>query len=141
MDIRPVTDHFSASPQIDISDVAAIAQAGFKTLICNRPDGEAPGQPASEAMAQACDAAGLAFHFLPVSPGMFTTDLVTQLEEVLGTCEGPVLAYCRTGTRSTMLWGLASAGKAPSAPLMEAAARAGYDLSPLLGAMDARFGG
>lgn len=139
MDIRTVTDHFSASPQIDIADVATLAEAGFKTVICNRPDDEIPGQPSAQAMQTACEDAGLAFHFLPVFPGRFTLDLVEQLEAVLGSCEGPVLAYCRSGTRSTMLWGLASSSKAPSGPLMEAAAKAGYDLSPLCGAMDARF--
>ena len=139
LDLRRIDDRISVAPQITPEDVAAIRAAGFGTVINNRPDGEEPGQPSASAVAAACADAGLAYHAIPVGHAGFTHDQVTQTIDVLASADGPVLAYCRSGTRSCHLWALAQAGlgEAPEA-VIAAAAGAGYDLSgarPLLDAL------
>jgi uncharacterized protein (TIGR01244 family) len=138
---RDVTPHFAASPQISLDDVAIAAQEGFKAIICNRPDGEDSGQLPAAAIATACAANGLAFTHIPVSGGMSQTQ-VDQMASAIEAAGGPVLAYCRSGTRSTNLWALAMATSGEDAQgLVDAAAGAGYDLSgllPTLRAMGAR---
>lgn len=139
LDLRRIDDRISVAPQIAPADVAAIKAAGFTTVINNRPDGEEPGQPTGDAIAGACADGGLAYHAIPVTHAGFTHDQVTQTIELLGAADGPVLAYCRSGTRSCHLWALAQAGlgEAPDV-VIEAAAGAGYDISgarPLLDAL------
>lgn len=104
MDYRQITDSYSVSPQIEPSDVAAIRAAGFKSVICNRPDDEQPGQPSHDAVKAAVEAAGLTFRYIPVVSGQMTMDNVEDQAKVLGEIEGPVLAYCRSGTRCTNLY-------------------------------------
>lgn len=135
MDIRQIVPGFSAAPQLEIFEMEAAAAAGYRTIICNRPDGEAPGQPEAAEMEAAAKAAGMGFHYLPVYPGGFTSELVEGLQAALAEAEAPVLAYCRSGTRSTMLWALAEAGKRPAEEIMAAGLQAGYDLSPLRAAL------
>jgi uncharacterized protein (TIGR01244 family) len=129
---RDVTPHFAASPQISLDDVKIAAAEGFKAIICNRPDGEDNGQlPASDIDA-ACNAQGLAFTHIPVS-GALTQMQIEQMAAALEATDGPVLAYCRSGTRSTNLWAMAMATQGEnSEALVAAGAGAGYDLSGLL---------
>ncbi len=129
MDLKRLTPTLSVAPQIAPDDLPAAAAAGFTTLICNRPDGEQPGQPDHETMARAAQAAGLRFVFLPVVTGQLNEAQGRAFGEALAQAEGPVLAYCRSGTRSTQLWALSQAGKRPWAEVLQAAAAAGYDLS------------
>ena len=104
------TPQFATTGQIDAADVAAIAAAGFRTIVCNRPDGEGgPDQPTSAAVAEAAQAHGLAFAYLPVVPGMITPADGAALAKLLSDLPGPVLAYCRSGSRSTSLYQLAGA--------------------------------
>ena len=99
------TSHFSTAPQISCEDMAAIAASGFHTVINNRPDGEGGAeQPSSHDMAQAAQAHGLAYHYIPVISGQVTQDQVTAFTAVLAQAPGPVLAFCRSGTRSTNMW-------------------------------------
>jgi uncharacterized protein (TIGR01244 family) len=101
------TPHFSTAPQISVEDMAAIAAGGFHTVINNRPDGEGGAeQPSSHAMAQAAQAHGLAYHYIPVISGQVTQEQVTAFAEVLAHASGPVLAFCRSGARSTNMWRL-----------------------------------
>lgn len=135
-EIRHVTDTFSVAPQLNAEDFPAIQAAGFRTVICNRPDGETPDQmSAGEAEARAL-AAGLVFRSIPFSgpPG---PDQVEATAKVLKDLPGPVLAYCRTGTRSITVWAHAQARSgAPSADeIVELARGAGYDLSSQRGAL------
>ncbi|OQM75900.1 TIGR01244 family sulfur transferase [Manganibacter manganicus] len=104
MDYRQITDSYSVSPQIEPGDVSAIKAAGFKSVICNRPDDEQPGQPSHDAVKAAVEAAGLTFRYIPVISGQMTMDNVEDQAKVLGEIEGPVLAYCRSGTRCTNLY-------------------------------------
>lgn len=111
MEIRTLTPAISVSPQISPDDVADIAAAGFKTIICNRPDDEEPGQPAFADIAAAARAAGLEVLHVPVISGMLTEGNVAEFAQALETVPGPVLAYCRSGTRSANLWANTDARK------------------------------
>jgi uncharacterized protein (TIGR01244 family) len=132
-DFRRVTDQLSVSPQISVADVAVAAGLGFKTLVSNRPDGEEPGQPTAAEFAQAAQAAGLTFIHVPVR-GSPTPDQVAQQRTLLQSAPGPVLAFCRSGTRSIVTWsvGEALAGARPREELVNLGAAAGYDLSGVL---------
>lgn len=104
MNIRQITEDYSVSPQITPEDVAAIKAAGFRSVICNRPDNEEPGQPSAEEIGKAVRAAGLAFRWVPVISGQMTAGNVEDQAKALDELEGPVFAYCRTGTRCTNLF-------------------------------------
>jgi len=131
MDIRDIAPGFAVAPQIQPDEVPAIAERGFVAIVCNRPDGEEPGQPSVDAIRQAAESAGLAFHHIPVAGGAFPAEAVDAFRTLRQDAEGPVLAYCRSGTRCIMLDTLANPENlAPSERLRRAAA-AGYDLSAL----------
>jgi uncharacterized protein (TIGR01244 family) len=127
-------DRASVAPQIDPADVAAAKADGFVAIINNRPDGEAPDQPTSADIAAAAGAAGLAYHYIPMGRGGLSMDMIDGVREAM--TSGRTLLFCRSGTRSTMLWALASAaaGGDPD-ELADIAAAAGYDVSPVMGAM------
>ncbi|WP_406871400.1 TIGR01244 family sulfur transferase [Aminobacter sp. P9b] len=104
MEIRQITDDYSVSGQITPDEVAAIKAAGFKSVICNRPDDEQPGQPSADSVKAAVEAAGLAFRHIPVISGQMTGDNVADMADALDEMEGPVFAYCRSGARCTNLY-------------------------------------
>lgn len=104
MNIRQISDTYSVSPQIGVEDVAAIKAAGFKSVICNRPDNEDPGQPSAGEIKAAVEAAGLEFRWVPVISGQMTAQNVEDQAEALDALPGPVFAYCRSGTRCTNLY-------------------------------------
>jgi len=135
MDIRKVTDTFSVAPQIEIEELAEVAALGFKSVICNRPDGEEMSQPETSAMKAAAEEAGLTFSNVPVISGAMTLEDVKANAAALEALEGPVLAYCRSGTRSITLWAqdqILHKG-ADVEDIITAAANAGYNLSGLRG--------
>lgn len=102
------TDHFATCGQITEADIDALAAQGFRTLINNRPDGEGgPEQPSSAALARKAEAAGLAYVYLPVISGQISADQAEAMRDALARAEKPVLAFCRSGARSTNLWQLA----------------------------------
>ena len=140
-DFRRVTDQLSVAPQIGLDDLATAAGLGFKLVINNRPDGEEPAAPQGEHIATACAAEGLAYAAIPIGHGGFSHAQLDALDAVLGGATGSVLAYCRSGTRSTHLWALtrARAGDDVGA-MVQAAAKAGYDLSGLRPMLDALAG-
>ncbi len=113
MSIQSLSADFAVAGQISPEDLPAIAAAGFKSVICNRPDGEAgPTQPTYSAIEQAARAAGLQVRFLPAVSGQVTPEQGAQLARLLDELPGPVLAYCRSGARSANMWQLAQAGRA-----------------------------
>lgn len=137
MEIRSVTDHFSVSPQIEPEDISSLREQGFVLVINNRPDGEEPGQPLGAEIAAAAEAAGLAYRAIPVAGG-FSEPQAVAMAEALAGAGGPVFAFCRSGTRSTLLWALAQASRgADPVMLADAAAGAGYDVAPVRAAMTA----
>jgi uncharacterized protein (TIGR01244 family) len=132
MQLRQLTDTLSVSAQIDVADVDALAGQGFRTLINNRPDGEVPEQPDSNALAAAAARQGMAYVHLPVISGQWQEDVVDAFGNALHTLPTPILAFCRSGTRSCTLWALSAcaAGEDREA-VIACAATAGYDLSAL----------
>jgi uncharacterized protein (TIGR01244 family) len=137
MDIRQITPTYHVAPQIDPADMAALAEAGFTTVICNRPDAEVPASHQIAAMAEAAEAAGLAFHALPLTHQTFTSENVAAHRDLIGGAEGKVLAYCASGTRSTIAWALGQAGTLGSDEIVAAAQAAGYQLDNIRPTLDA----
>lgn len=133
MDIRTISLEISVSPQIGTFDLEALKAQGFGAIICNRPDGETPDQPTFAEIAEAAREAGLEARHIPVSGGAFPDEAVAAFGTALAELPGPVLAYCRSGTRSATLWALSQAGAKPAKEVLSATAAAGYDLSPLAG--------
>ena len=136
MNSAKVDDTITVAHQIDPADVDAIRAAGFKAVINNRPDGEAPDQPAGEEIRKAAEAAGLAYHALPVGRDGIGPDTLTGFREAMEAAGGPVFAFCRTGTRSINLWALSQAGNRDAGEMVRLAAEAGYDLSGLKPTLD-----
>ena len=133
LELKRINDDVSVAPQISPDDMPAIKAAGFATVINNRPDGEAFDQPSNAVMKAAAEAAGLAYHFIPLGRDGVSPDLIEEERAALEGSNGPVLAYCRSGTRSTTLWALSQAGKMPAQEIVAQAAHAGYEMSHLLG--------
>jgi len=133
LDVKRINDHVSVSPQISPADFPALKALGFTAVINNRPDGESPDQPSSAVMQAAAETAGLSYHFIPLGRDGVSPQMVDAETEALEGSAGPVLAFCRSGTRSTTLWALSQAGKVPAQEIVTAAAHAGYDISHLLG--------
>ncbi|MCA0206650.1 MAG: TIGR01244 family phosphatase [Proteobacteria bacterium] len=136
MDIRPLTDSYSVTPQITPDDLAAIKAAGYRTVICNRPDPEIPEDLHAETMRAAVEAAGLRFVLNPVFPGQLTMENVEIQRDTIDTAPGPVLAYCASGNRSSIVWALAHAGRVPTDDLIAAAGKYGYQLAQFRGMID-----
>lgn len=131
MDIRPLTPDYAVSPQIEPGDLPAIKAAGYTTIIDNRPDGEIPDHLQTDPMREAAEALGLVFVPNPVIGGALTMANVTAQAEAMATATGPVLAYCASGNRSSVVWALANAGKRPVDELVGIPARFGYQLDHL----------
>lgn len=143
-DFRRVSDKFLASPQIRLAEVAEAKALGVALIINNRPDGEAPEEPQGPDIEQAARDAGIAYYAIPVTHAGFSHAQVDAMIAALADAKGPVLAYCRSGTRSTLLWSLAQAalGRTPD-EIAEDAAGAGYDVAairPLLEQLAGRTG-
>lgn len=112
MNIRQIDENYSISEQISPDDVRDIAAEGFQTIICNRPDGEGgPDQPDFAEIARVAEKAGIATYYIPVIGGQLTQDNVDAMAEALEKAEGPVLGYCRSGTRSTNIYGIVQSQK------------------------------
>ena len=133
MELKRINDHVSVSGQILPQEVAEIKAAGFVTIVNNRPDGEAPNQPTDASVRASAEALGLAYYSIPMGREGVSAQMITQTREALEGSDGPVLCFCRTGTRSTTLWALAQAGRLGAAEIISAAANAGYDMSHLAG--------
>lgn len=131
MPFKALTASLSVSPQPGPEDIVQAAQDGFRAIIDNRPDGEEPGQISAAAMEELAQAQGLGFAHIPVVPGKIGATDVADMAAALAGFDGPVLAYCRTGMRSTTLWALTQVGEVPADTLIETAKSAGYDLTAL----------
>lgn len=131
MDIRTITPDYAVSPQIEPGDLAAIKAAGYVTVIDNRPDGEIPPHLHTAEMRKAAEALGLTFIANPVIGGALTMENVTAQGAAIAGAAGPVLAYCASGNRSSIVWALSQAGKRPVDELIGLPARYGYQLDHL----------
>ena len=123
-----LTPGYSVSPQIALEDVQAAADAGITLVICNRPDAEVPPELSHRAMEEAARAAGMAFVYIPVTNESLTLEQVTQQADLLAEADGPVLAYCRSGTRCSIVWAMGKAGEMPVDEILATTAKAGYQL-------------
>ena len=134
---RKITDGIYASPQITADQIAEATALGIKLIVNNRPEGEGDDQTPGEKIEAAARAAGMDYVAIPVTHSGFSEPQVKAMADALDTTQGGVLAYCRSGTRSTLLWALAEAslGGDPDA-LTNMAAKAGYDVSPIRPLMD-----
>ena len=127
----PITSTVSVAPQISADDVATAAAQGFRAIVNNRPDGESFDQPAGADIAAACAAQGIDYIAIPIDHTGFSLEQVEAMAAALA--NGPVLAFCRSGTRSCNLWALAAA-KAGGDPaeIVAAAGQGGYNVNGLM---------
>lgn len=128
MDIKTLMTGLSVSPQIAMAEMQVIKDQGFRSIICNRPDGEGADQPTFDEIAAAAKAHGLAASYLPIIAGKVSDDDATAFGKALTELPGPVLAYCRTGTRSATLWSLVQAETLSVADILATTKAAGYDM-------------
>jgi len=128
MDIKPLTRALSVSGQITHGDVSKIAALGFKTIINNRPDSEISRQPRTKTLAAHAKKYGINYIYLPVISGQMTQDNIDDFAALLAEKKGPVLAFCRTGTRSANLWAGANPDKLAANEITRIGAAAGYTI-------------
>lgn len=138
MEVRKINDSISVAPQIHPGDLPELAAMGFRAVICNRPDGEEASQPDQDSIAAAARQAGLDWRSVTLAPGGPVMERAQEFGQALDELPGPVLAYCRSGTRSATLWGLSQAGRLPRDEILRAGAEAGYDLQGIAGALPER---
>jgi len=136
-DFRKLSETVFASPQIELSDIETAKASGVTLIVNNRPDGEDPSAPQGDDIAAAASEAGIAYVAIPIGRAGFSEPQIDQMDAALEAAEGSVLAYCRSGTRSTLLWALtrAKAGEQPEA-IAQTAMAAGYDVSPVRPMLD-----
>lgn len=139
---RPINEKISVSPQITLEHVAAAKAEGVTLIVNNRPDGEEPGAPQSADIEAAAKAAGIEYIGIPITHSGFSAPQVDAMIAALDGAEGKTLAYCRSGTRSTLLWSLAQAKKGVSPDeIARLAGNAGYDITPVRAMVEALAGG
>jgi uncharacterized protein (TIGR01244 family) len=134
---RQITNQVFASPQIGLAEVAEAKAQGITLIVNNRPEGESDDQTPGGEIEAAARAAGLDYVAIPITHAGFSQAQVTAMAEALASAAGPVLAYCRSGTRSTLLWALAEASRGTDPGVIAAsAANAGYDIAPVRAVVD-----
>ena len=112
MRFAKLSDNYSVATQIGPADVEYFANEGYTTIVCNRPDGEDPGQPTSASIREACERHDIDFHMIPVQGSAIAPETVQRFLDVLHNAKGPVLGYCRSATRSSILWQVALQARA-----------------------------
>lgn len=139
MDIRQLTPRYFVSPQIAADDMAALAEAGITRILCNRPDAEVPPSHSAAAIRAAAEAVGLSFSEQPLTHQTMVPDVIAN-NRALGVETGDVvLAYCASGTRSTIAWALGQAGDMDADEIVQTAQAGGYDLAGMRQALAQRF--
>lgn len=128
MEIKTINAEIAVASQITPDDVQKLADQGFRALICNRPDGEAADQPNFSEIEVAAKRAGLEIRNLPIVSGKVSDQEAVDFGAAMQELPRPILAYCRTGTRSATLWALSQASRMSVADILTATNAAGYDL-------------
>lgn len=132
MTIHTLTSDFATAGQLKPADIQTIAAQGYKLIICNRLDDEEAGQTEFAVIADAARKAGIAAVHLPVQPGHITEDAISDFMAACATAQGPILAYCRSGSRSAALWGLMQARRGmPVQDILRIARTEGHPLDSL----------
>ena len=129
MEFNELAPGLSVMPQLSVADLSAVKAQGIRSIICNRPDGEAGDQPTFEEIAKAAKKLGLETHYLPVVAGKVSDTEVVAFRAALTELPGPVIGYCRSGMRTATLWSLSQAGAQPLSSILTASKAAGYDMS------------
>ncbi len=129
MEAKNLTSTIAVSPQIMVTDVAAIAKAGFRSIVCNRPDGEGAEQPSFGDIEKAAKQFGLKAHYQPVVSGKVRDEDARDFSAILDDLPEPVLVYCRSGKRSATLWALSEGDKRALVDILARTKAAGYDMS------------
>lgn len=129
MDIKPVSDKLSLSEQLQLADIPLLATQGYRSIICNRPDGEAADQPTFDEIKESAARHQMDVRYLPVIHGQVQDQHVTDFGKAMRELPKPAVAYCRTGTRSATLWSLSQASTRPVSDILAATRNAGYDMS------------
>ena len=128
--MKRIYKNFYAAHQIKAKDIAQLKQEKFEYVLCNRPDNEVQDQPSAEVIKSECLANGIEFLHLPISPGDFNLEVIMETEKVLKTAK-KTLAYCRTGTRSTMLWAFAKTKDLEVDEVLKITDHSGYNFQHL----------
>lgn len=138
MTFNQIDEMVFASPQITEADIDTAYNQGVRLIINNRPDGEEPGQPENAPLQTYAEAKGIKWFHIPLTAGQLTPEHIFETTEALATSDSPILAFCRSGARSTMLWGLSRAAKGllSTDKILSNAAAAGYDFSMQRGLFD-----
>lgn len=129
MVLKPISDTLSLSEQIQLADIALLKEQGFRSIICNRPDGEGADQPTCNEIEAQAAPLGITVRYLPVIPGQINDHDVESFSQAMQELPKPVLAFCRTGTRSATLWSLSQANNLPISDILSTTKTAGYDMS------------
>ena len=132
MKLNKIIDEYFVSDQINDQDISILKEKGFKTIFCNRPDSEEMNQPSVEVLQRVANDLSIKFIHHPVIGNAITQDDVANFKEYYIGAEKPIFAYCRTGTRSTMLWALSESSERPTSEILNLTAAAGYDMSHLI---------
>ena len=127
---KQLTETVYVAGQVLLEQIAEFKKAGFKSIINNRPDGEGPGQPHSSELQVAVESAGLAYQFLPMS-GQLSLEMLQDAKAGFQQLPTPVLAFCTSGTRSTILWCCAHVEERGVDAVLQTAADAGYQLQQI----------
>ena len=128
-----VTNNFSVSPQLQLSDLPVLAEAGVGAIVCARPDDEAPGQTSHAEISAEASRLGISAAYVPVKPGIYGAADISAFASALKEYEGPVHGYCGSGMRAISLWALTQlADGEPRESLLEVAQKARFDLSGVL---------
>ncbi|MGI9369902.1 MAG: TIGR01244 family sulfur transferase [Ruegeria sp.] len=136
MEIRPITPRYAVSPQITVEDVPAIAAAGFAKVICNRPDAEVPPDMQSDTIGAAVRAAGMEYEVLELTHRTMTPENIEKQRQMADNCNGPVLAYCASGTRCSVVWAFGQSDRMSADEILNTTGKAGYRLDNLRPALE-----
>lgn len=139
MELRQLTPRYFVSSQIAPEDIPDIKAAGITRILCNRPDPEVPPRHAAEAIRTAAEAAGLSFAERPLTHQSMVPEVIAENRALGVESDDTVLAYCASGTRSTIAWALGQAGEMPADEILAAARGAGYDVSNIRHVLDRPF--
>ena len=131
MMLNKIIEDYVVSDQITEEDIEQLKEAGFKTIFCNRPDNEEQNQVTVKSIQDKAIESGLDFIHQPVIGGQISQNDIDQFSDYFDAAEKPIFAYCRTGTRSSMLWALSESGKRSIDEILRLTSAAGYNLSNL----------
>jgi sulfide:quinone oxidoreductase len=132
MKISKINNSTLVSDQLTPNDIDLLAKEGIKTIVCNRPDGEGSDQPNFNEIESIAKQKKIECHYLPITTGKISDANVSEFSSLLEKCQGPILAYCRTGTRAITLWALANSQKLSITEILSIGKKTGYDLSGII---------